>query len=137
MLLNRAKLLELSGDCESAVDVFNEALRIRSLHLEEHHWRIAEVKALFGGCLTALGRFDKAEQMLLNCYPPLAKARGERHRATQDAIQRIVDLYAAWEKPREASVYRAKLHEKQRRGAAASQTSRNGSEEKRTAEVKP
>ena len=54
-------------------------------------------------------RFDEAEQMLLECYPPLAKAQGEHHKATQDTIQRIVDLYTAWEKPPEASLYEAKL----------------------------
>ena len=32
------------------------------------HWRIAELETLYGGCLTALGRFDEAETLLISSH---------------------------------------------------------------------
>lgn len=69
---------------------------------------------LLGDCLTELGRYQEAEQLLLEGYRVL---REEQDQAARDAVERLVSLYDAWGKPDLAAEYRA-LQEKFAEAAA-------------------
>ncbi|UCC32085.1 MAG: hypothetical protein JSU86_07350, partial [Phycisphaerales bacterium] len=53
--------------------------------------------------------YEDAELLLLESYPTLSRNLGESQELTQQAIQRVLDLYDAWGKPEQASRWRARL----------------------------
>ena len=52
---------------------------------------------MLGECLTALGRFDEAETLLLGSYDRLKAAQSESGNETLDALRRTVKLYESWD----------------------------------------
>ena len=62
-------------------------------------------------CLTKLGRYGQAEQLLLAAHQVMQTKLGEQHERTQKAINRLFELYEAWGKPEKAAKYRALLKE--------------------------
>lgn len=68
-----------------------------------------QAEGVLGECLTAQGRYDEAESVLLGSFADIKAARGARHRQTHQAIERIVKLYIAWDKPQAAGEYEAQL----------------------------
>ncbi len=69
---------------------------------------MADTESIIGACLTAAGRYEEAEPLLVRSYSLLRAELGETHRFTLDALQRIIDLYEAWGRPEQAAEYRAK-----------------------------
>jgi len=61
--------------------------------------RCALVKCMLGNCLTQLGRYDEAEDMLLSGCETLRNRMGMEVPDTQYCVRRLVDLYRAWGKP--------------------------------------
>jgi hypothetical protein len=64
-----------------------------------------------GACLTEVGRYERAEELLLAAYPVLRQVMGEQNMRTELAVRRLVKLYEAWGKPEKAAEYRALLAE--------------------------
>jgi hypothetical protein len=60
----------------------------------------------YGVLLTAMSRFDEAEQLLLRSYDVLSKTLGDQHKDTLEAATRLAALYTAWGKPDRAAAYR-------------------------------
>ena len=80
--------------------------------LPDGHWNTSLFEINYGGCLTALGRYEEAETLLRRSYANLdAKFRPE-HGRTQKAVKNLVRLYTAWDKPDRASDWRAKVTSK-------------------------
>ena len=75
---------------------------------DENHLRVADAESVLGSCLAAQGRYEEAEPLLLGSYSVLREDAGGALYAPV-ALQRIVDLYAAWGKPEGAASYRALL----------------------------
>ncbi|MFQ5413764.1 MAG: tetratricopeptide repeat protein [Phycisphaerae bacterium] len=96
------------GDAAGAVPMLRECLTIRRDVLEAGDWKIASTESALGEALVMLGRFDEAEPLLIESYPIIREARGDRP-PTPDALKRIVRLYDAWGKPDKAAEYRALL----------------------------
>lgn len=65
-----------------------------------------------GENLLALNRYEAAEPLLQKSYAALRQLDPDREE-THRALQHLVDLYAAWQKPREADRYRALLPPKE------------------------
>ena len=63
----------------------------------------------YGKSLLALGRFGEAETQLLQALDGVKKALGDDHTYTRLTIEVVIDVYDAWQKPREAAKYRAML----------------------------
>ena len=82
-----------------AEEFLREALDIRRNALPAGHWEIAEIESVLGGSLTQLGRFEEAETLLLASVPILRKAQGKESRITEEAVQHVLALYAAWNRP--------------------------------------
>ena len=63
----------------------------------------------FGDCLTKSKRYQEAETFLLESYPLLKEKRGENDKYTIKALNRIIELYEAWDKPEKIAEYEAFL----------------------------
>ena len=70
--------------------------------------RTALYESKYGGFLTTVGEYDRAESLLVHSYTVLREARGPDDPATHRALSHLVELYEAWDKPEQAAEYRAK-----------------------------
>lgn len=95
-----------AGGYESAARLSQEALQIQQVTLPEGHRRIALTQSLLGACLTDQQRYTEAEPLLDKSYASLSAQRGPQDKDTRQALQRLVNLYEAWEKPEKAALYR-------------------------------
>ena len=77
--------------------LINEALRIHKAALPDDHAMLAHARSVLGECLTALGRYDEAEPLVLESYERLQAVLGESGTETRKALPRIVKLYEAWD----------------------------------------
>jgi tetratricopeptide (TPR) repeat protein/predicted Ser/Thr protein kinase len=97
------------GDAPVAEPLLRTALERSQQTLGAGHRRTVLAERDLACCLTALGRFDDAEPLLLESYPQIKAAFGDRHRETVRAVEALVRLYTDWDKPSEADRYRALL----------------------------
>jgi len=107
-LMDRKKYTEAEA-------LLRECVRVESNTTPSHDddLRIPRATSLLGGCLTALGRFDEAEALLLEAYTAVATRRGNDNFRTKRVVMQLVDLYDTWNKPGESAVWRAKLEAQQ------------------------
>ena len=101
-----AKIECSTGRCAQAEKTCLEALEIQGVDPES-----AESRDLLGMILTRLERFAEAEAALLQALEALQARWGREDARTQNALQHMVELYEAWEKPDQAEAYRALLLE--------------------------
>ncbi|MGZ8843011.1 MAG: tetratricopeptide repeat protein, partial [Pyrinomonadaceae bacterium] len=106
-LVGLGRLLVLRDDARGGELMLREGLEILQKSYAKDYWRVAEATSLMGESLTALKRFDEAEPLLLEGYSTFKTIRGERHRQTQQALTRLVNLYQTWGKPDKVAEYRA------------------------------
>ena len=69
---------------------------------------IARGEAVLGAALTGLGRYQEAEPLLVTSYAALRVRVGDRCHLTLEALDYLVELYEAWDKPEKAAEYRAR-----------------------------
>ena len=110
--LGKAHLL--SREFSAAENHVRAALAIR-MKKSPDDWLLFDTKSLLGGALGGQKKYTEAEPLLVEGYqgmkereaklPPFGKTR------LNDAIQRLIDLYTAWEKPEEAAKWKAVLDE--------------------------
>ncbi len=93
----------------AGADLLAYCLRNARKYLNPTHWFIADVESILGSCMTSLGRFEEAEPLLIESHPYLAYAPDKRDGRMRESLERIVQLYIAWEKPGRASTYRVFL----------------------------
>ncbi|UCE58450.1 MAG: serine/threonine protein kinase [Phycisphaerales bacterium] len=86
-------------------------LMIRKELLPREHPLITDAKRLIGQVLTSRGKYDEAESFLLDVYTALSANPGRHDLEIQTAVDLIVRLYEAWEKPERAAEWRARLSE--------------------------
>ncbi len=97
------------GHAGTAEPLLREALRIRRETLSASHWETAAAGSELGACLARTGNFEEAERLLMASYATLKSERGEAGGETLAAVKRIVELYDAWDKGKQAEFYRAIL----------------------------
>jgi Tfp pilus assembly protein PilF len=95
------------GRAAEAEPLLRESLELRRAALPAGHWLIASSESVVGACLTALRRFPEAERLLLHAHGALLAALGPAHERTLEARRRLVTLYEAWGRPRQAEPFRA------------------------------
>lgn len=91
-----ARLKHVKGENKAAEEMHREAIAILGKTFPDDHWEIAYVESSLGETLTALGRFEKAEVLLIRSRAIIEAHRGATHATTARSGQRIVDLYVAW-----------------------------------------
>jgi tetratricopeptide (TPR) repeat protein len=108
-LVNLAALQVRMGKYDEAEKNFNEGIVIRVKVFGEDHSDTAAARSLLGGCLTKEGKYTQAEKLLTGSLEIIKKQFGQEHPRTQAALRRVVELYDAWGKPKQAAVYKAGL----------------------------
>jgi len=104
-------LLSRQGQLVEAKESIHESIDILRTVLPEGHWQIAVSESLLGEILTRQERFAEAESTLLATYKTIRTARGPTNFYTLEALNRLVGLYTAWERPAEARPYRELFQE--------------------------
>jgi serine/threonine-protein kinase len=104
-----AELLARTGRLREALDLARQAEAIYAHELPENHWRTAMARSILGDCLVRLHRFAEAEPLLLSSLETLERTRGNgTERQARRTRERIVRLYEAWGRPRQAVAYRVR-----------------------------
>lgn len=85
-----------------------QSLAIRRREFPAGHYLIASSESILGEYLTLARRFAEAEPLLVGSEQALVASRGETAPIVRDARERLVALYEAWGKPREAAAWNAK-----------------------------
>ncbi|MHC5024459.1 MAG: protein kinase domain-containing protein [Planctomycetota bacterium] len=104
------------GRFAEAEPVLREALALRRDILEPDHWLLGNTMSLLGEALTGLGEYEEAEALLTEGYQRIRDrawqvpylVRDDRRR---ESVQRVIDLYDAWGRPKDADRWRAVLAE--------------------------
>ena len=104
-----ADVLGHKADYEAAEPLFKESIAIRKKSLNRNHWLTVEAQSNYGACLSSLGRYRQAEELLLDAHSVQQAQFGEQHARTQKTVGHLVELYEAWGKPKKAAEYRALL----------------------------
>ncbi len=101
-LLDAGRVAEAEGH-------LRPALMARREQLPPGDRLIANAESLLGACLTALGRYDEAEPLLLDAHKVLAASPVDRAGGqTRAAVERIITHYLARDMPDKAEEWRAK-----------------------------
>ena len=109
-LLELGKVLIKIDDAQSAEPLLRECLSIRSSrHSSSDDWRTAHAESVLGECLTALGRYEEAEPLLLKSYLVIRTQKGETDVHTRDAARRIRALYDVWARPDKVAAWQARV----------------------------
>jgi hypothetical protein len=98
-----------TGRIDEAEKLLREAVRIRAENMPETHFLRATANGALGEFLTAQSRFSDAEPLLIASYESLKKSQTENSPRLRRALQRLANLYDAWNKPEQAAPYRASL----------------------------
>jgi serine/threonine-protein kinase len=98
-LMVQGMIYTQTGRTDEAEQLLREAVRIRSENAPETHFLRATANGALGEFLTAQARFPEAESLLLSSYQSLKKSQAEKSPRTKLALQRLANLYEAWNKP--------------------------------------
>jgi serine/threonine-protein kinase len=102
ILVGLARVLIDLGQLEEGEERIREALAIYGEALAPGHWRIAYAESVEAAVWTAQSRFVEAEAVLLASHANVAAAKGSKSRSTCEILERLVDLYEAWDEPKKA-----------------------------------
>jgi tetratricopeptide (TPR) repeat protein len=107
-------MLVKSGQYAEAENVLRESLKIRESRLPDD-WATFNTKALLGASLLGQRNFTEAEPLLLAGYEGMKQREGKIPAAGRirlvEAVQRLVQLYEAWDRPEQAQAWRTRLQE--------------------------
>lgn len=96
-------------DYVEAEALYAEALAFRRQQLGNDNHFVAESARELGLVLYEARRFDDAEPLLLESFAIYSSALGPDHASTIGVAKHLAKLYDDWNRPEEASVWRAKL----------------------------
>lgn len=65
----------------------------------------AVLLGVYGDCLAQLGKYSDAEDTTVQSYLRLVKLKGDKAPETLDALQRVIFLYQAWDRPDKVDEY--------------------------------
>ena len=106
-------LLDLKS-YRDAEPLLRECLAVRE-KLAPDAWNTFNAQSLLGAALLGQGQHAAAEPLLLSGHAGLEKTEPsippQAKYTLRDAVERLVQLYTAWDKPAEAAKWRAKLEE--------------------------
>ncbi len=94
--------LEALGVFSEAEPPAREAVRILEERFGNRDCFLSNARSIHGACLVALKRFDEAEPLLVQSFAELMTGQGPASQNTINALNRLVNLYAVWGRPREA-----------------------------------
>jgi hypothetical protein len=102
-----AELLARTGRPREGLLLAQQAVETHTREVSAHHWRTAMARSVLGDCLVRLNRFAEAEPLLISSLETLEHTRGNgAERQARITRGRIVHLYEAWGRPKQAAAYR-------------------------------
>jgi tetratricopeptide (TPR) repeat protein len=105
VLFERGKLAEAETSARESVDLYEK--------IQPSAWLKFSRQSLLGAILLAQKRYSEAEKLLRSAYDGIMqlpdKMPPEARRTLRTTVQRLVQLYEAWDKPDQAAEWRAKL----------------------------
>jgi tetratricopeptide (TPR) repeat protein len=96
LLVRLGEVLIDNGNAAEAKHILDEGLQLQRESLPGDHSDLAASQCVLGKCLTALGRYDEAEPLLLDGYDRLKAIQGESGYETRRALRCVIKLYASW-----------------------------------------
>jgi serine/threonine-protein kinase len=108
-LMVQGMIYSQTGRTAEAEKLLREAVRIRAENVPETHFLRATANGALGEFLTTQARFPEAESFLLASFQSLKKSQAGNSPRTRLALQRLANLYEAWNKPEQAAPYRSLL----------------------------
>ncbi len=106
-----ARLLADKGNPQEGERLAAQALTLfRRVYPKDHYW-LAHAEAALGHCLALQRRFGEAERCLVRAFGSLSDRKKPHFLYKRQALQSLLHLYEAWEKPEQAAKYRALLSE--------------------------
>jgi tetratricopeptide (TPR) repeat protein len=106
-LANQARLYRETSRCELAEPIYREVLALAPGAYGDDPARMAGYQGSLGLCLSALGKPEQAEQMLVASYEGYLGALGADHTHTRTAAERLVEFYTSRGRPDAAAPYRS------------------------------
>ena len=104
-----------SGRLTEATELLRELLRLQEAK-QPDGWMTFNTKSMLGGALVAQKKYPEAEPLLLQAYEGLQTRLSAIPRDKQtcltECLERLVELYTAWEKPADAAKWREELAER-------------------------
>ena len=110
-LIEYGMALLKNDQAKDAEPVLRECLAIREDVLKQGDWRIANARSNLGESLVKQARLTEAEPLLIDSANSLMENDKARYDRTNEAIQRVVDLYEAWHAAAPDQGYDAKADE--------------------------
>ncbi len=109
ILVTTATVEIRQGNYQPAEQLAREALDIYTPILDEGHWRIAMTNSVIASALTGQQKFEQAESILLQSYPVVMQEKGKDVYLANQVVERMIQLYSAWDKPERVEFYTAQL----------------------------
>ncbi len=106
---NLARALHRLGQLEESSALYEELIRTAREHVPPQQIFHSAIAIGYAPCLIDLKRFEDAERTLLEAFATVDARVGRSHDYTRRALDYLVTLYTAWDKPDEAQRYRAML----------------------------
>jgi tetratricopeptide (TPR) repeat protein len=97
--VNLARVCLARKDAASAEPLLRRALQIRKSAFSDGDWRVATTKSLLGEALTALGRYEEAERLLIEASRTLRDVPGAEGREAKSTAERLAALARARREP--------------------------------------
>jgi tetratricopeptide (TPR) repeat protein len=94
-LCNLGHALYLTGQVDDAYTHLRDCLAILEEVHSDGHQELAHNRSRFGAVMVAQRRYEEAEPLLLRAHRALEAQLGAEHARTQQAAQRLTDLYEA------------------------------------------
>jgi len=112
-LCNFGHLMVQKGQPSEAESMIQECLDLRRKRFPTGHWRIAHAESLLGACRVGQSRFEEAEPLLVQSSAIISERPGPWPSTTYkvEALQRVIDLYDAWDASEPGKGYAAKAAE--------------------------
>ncbi|MBI1849318.1 MAG: serine/threonine protein kinase [Planctomycetes bacterium] len=99
------------GSTGPAVALLRECREIQRSHADAPREFVAKTETLLGACLTELGEYAEAEEILVAISASLESGAGNRDPLTRNALERLLALYDEWGKTELAVGVRRRLAE--------------------------
>ena len=109
-LVNLGRVVSKRGRLAEAEQTLSEALAILEVR-SPAVWMRHEALSARGGMMVERGQFVEAEPLLLNAARELERDAMTLPGRTREAVNRIIRLYEAWDKPEQAAAWRTKLEQ--------------------------
>ena len=104
-LLGLARVLMDQGKVEEAQKLLVECLDIRRSLPPAAGLRLAQTESAFGRCLTMKERYAEAEPYLRSSCHAIIRDPTASSREKREALENVIALYQAWDRPAEARAY--------------------------------